>query len=132
MKQFVINQYSTLPYLDIELINDGRHDFRKFYLAIQGAEVTFSMTNKANGVKSVANGKCFVLPCENVGCEDKFKIRYKWNKRDTSRSGRFIGQFKIKFSDNIHYGDMVFPSGELIVPIAEELEILINDGSVKI
>jgi hypothetical protein len=132
MQQFVINKNSTLPYLEMEAVQDGRHTYKKLYLALQSATVTFSMTNMETGVKKIANAPCYVVPFETDCCEDKFKIQYRWNKRDTSEAGTYIGQFKIKFENEITIEDMTFPKGELIVPIAEELQILINDGSIKI
>jgi CRISPR/Cas system-associated endonuclease/helicase Cas3 len=132
MKQFVINKNSTLPYLEIEAIHDGRHTYKKLYLALQAADVTFTMTNIVNGVKKIANAPCYIVPFDEESCEDKFKIQYQWNKRDTSEAGIYVGTFKIKFNDNITIDGMTFPKGDLIVPIAEELQIVINDGSIKI
>lgn len=132
MKQFVINKNSTLPYLEIEPIHDGRHTYKKLYLALQAANVTFTMTNMENGIKKIANAPCYIVPFDEDECEEKFKIQYRWNKRDTSEAGIYIGQFKINFTDNITFGDVQFPKGELIVPIAEELQIVVNDGSIKI
>ena len=132
MQQFVINKNSTLPYLEMEAVQDGRHTYKKLYLALQSATVTFSMTNMENGVKKIANAPCYVVPFETDCCEDKFKIQYRWNKRDTSEAGIYIGQFKIKFENEINIEDMTFPKGELIFPIAEELQIVVNDGSIKI
>lgn len=132
MQQFVINKNSTLPYLEMEVVQDGRHTYKKLYLALQAATVTFSMTNVENGIKKIANARCYVVPFEVDCCEDKFKIQYRWNKRDTSEAGIYIGQFKIKFDNDITIDDITFPKGELIVPIAEELQILINDGSIKV
>lgn len=132
MQQFVINKNSTLPYLEMEAVQDGRHTYKKLYLALQSATVTFSMTNMETGVKKIANAPCYIVPFETDCCEDKFKIQYRWNKRDTSEAGTYIGQFKIKFENEITIEDMTFPKGELIVPIAEELQILINDGSIKV
>ncbi len=131
MQQFVINKNSTLPYLEMEAVQDGRHTYKKLYLALQSATVTFSMTNMETGVKKIANAPCYVVPFETDCCEDKFKIQYRWNKRDTSEAGTYIGQFKIKFENEITIEGMTFPKGELIVPIAEELQIVINDGSIK-
>ena len=131
MQQFVINKNSTLPYLEMEAVQDGRHTYKKLYLALQSATVTFSMTNMETGVKKIANAPCYVVPFETDCCEDKFKIQYRWNKRDTSEAGTYIGQFKIKFENEITIEDMAFPKGELIVPIAEELQIVVNDGSIK-
>lgn len=132
MKQFVINKNSTLPYLEIEPIRDGRHTYKKLYLALQAATVTFTMTNMENGIKKIANAPCHIVPLDIECCEEKYKIQYRWNKRDTAEAGIFIGQFKIFFDDEITVEGITFPKGELIVPIAEELQIVINDGSIKI
>ena len=131
MQQFVINKNSTLPYLEMEAVQDGRHTYKKLYLALQSATVTFSMTNMETGVKKIANAPCYILPINDETCEERFKIQYRWNKRDTSEAGTYIGQFKIKFENEITIEDMTFPKGELIVPIAEELQIVVNDGSIK-
>ena len=132
MQQFVINKNATLPYLEIEPIHDGRHTYKKLYIAIQSATVTFSMTNVENGVKKIANAQCYVVPLDIECCEEKYKIQYRWKKRDTSEAGIFIGQFKIIFDNDITVDGMLFPKGELIVPIAEELQIVVNDGSIKV
>ena len=131
MQQFVINKNSTLPYLEMEAVQDGRHTYKKLYLALQSATVTFSMTNMETGIKKIANAPCYILPINDETCEERFKIQYRWNKRDTSEAGVYIGQFKIKFDNDITVEGMTFPKGELIVPIAEELQIVVNDGSIK-
>lgn len=123
MKQFTINQNSTLPCLEIEPINNGRNDFNKLYMAIQSATVTFTMTNVDTGIKKVANAPCRILSVENSGCDERFKIQYKWQERDTKECGRYKGVFKIKFSDDIKMNGVTFPKGELIVPISEDLII---------
>ena len=126
MKQFNINKNSTLPYLEIEPVNDGRNDFKKLYIAIQSADVFFTMTNMDNGIKKIANAKAYVVSYNDGGCEEKFKIQYRWKERDTTDSGRYLGQFKIRFNDNIKMENIIFPKGDLIVPIAEELVINIH------
>lgn len=131
MKQFNINKDSELPYLEIEPVVNGRNTFLKLYEAIQSAEVTFSMKNIDTGVWKIANAKAYIVNCSNQGCEDRFKIQYRWKKRDTKESGRYLAQFKIKFSDDIVSGDTIFPKGELIVPIAEGIVVNIQDNGIK-
>lgn len=123
MQVFNITQFSTLPFLEMEVINDGRNDFNKIYLALQAADVTFSMINNENGIKKIANAKSYVVPVEDNGCVEKVKIQYRWNERDTKEKGQYKGSFKIKFSDNIVMDGITFPKGDLIVPIADELII---------
>lgn len=123
MQQFNIVQNATLPYLEMEVINDGRHNFDKIYIALQAADVTFNMIDNNNGIKKIVNKKCNIVPIENNGCIEKVKVQYQWNKNDTKEKGQFKGYFKVTFKDNIVMEDMMFPKGDLIVPIAEELII---------
>ena len=127
MKIFNINRGSTVPYLEMEPIVDGRNDFGKLYIAIQSATVTFSMTNVDTGVKKIANAPAYVVPFNDGGCEDRFKIQYRWKERDVKEPGRYKAEFKIKFDGDIKadgYDD--FPTGILVVPIREELIVDIN------
>ena len=123
MQQFNIRQNSTLPYLEMELINDGRNNFNKAYMALQSASATFNMVDEANNVKKIVNAKTYIVPIEDKGCIEKVKIQYRWNKRDTKDKGQFKGFFKITCSDTIVADGMDFPKGDLIVPISEELLI---------
>lgn len=123
MQQFNIVQNATLPYLEMEVINDGRHNFDKIYIALQAADVTFNMIDNNNGIKKIVNKKCNIVPIENNGCVEKVKVQYQWNKNDTKEKGQFKGYFKVSFKDDIVMEDITFPKGDLIVPIAEELII---------
>lgn len=123
MQQFNIVQNATLPYLEMEVINDGRHNFNKIYVALQAADVTFNMIDNNNGIKKIVNKKCNIVPIEDNGCIEKVKVQYQWNKNDTKEKGQFKGYFKVTFKDNIVMEDITFPKGDLIVPIAEELII---------
>lgn len=123
MQQFNIVQNATLPYLEMEVINDGRHNFNKIYVALQAADVTFNMIDNNNGIKKIVNKKCNIVPIEGNGCIEKVKVQYQWCKNDTREKGQFKGYFKVSFKDDIVMEDMMFPKGDLIVPIAEELII---------
>ena len=131
MKQFNINKDATLPYLEIEPIVDGKHSFMKLYEAIQSADVKFSMKNIDTGVWKIANAQAYVVECTEQGCEERFKIQYRWKSRDTKEPGRYLAQFKITFSDDIVSGGTIFPSGELIVPIAEDIIVNISHNGIK-
>ena len=123
MQQFNIVQNATLPYLEMEVINDGRHNFDKIYIALQAADVTFNMIDNNNGIKRIVNKKCNIVPIEDNGCIEKVKVQYQWCKNDTREKGQFKGYFKVTFKDTIVMEDIIFPKGDLIVPIAEELII---------
>ena len=129
---FSINQGAELPLLKMELIQDGKTDFHKFYLALQAADsVTFTMTNLETGIKKIAKAPAEIVYDENSGCEERYLLQYTWKKRDTNESGTFVGHFHIQFNDQIVADGLIFPKGELIVPISEDLIILINDSCIK-
>lgn len=129
---FSINKNATLPKLRVELIQDGKTDFRKFYLALQAADsVTFTMTNLETGIKKIAKAPAEIVYDENSGCEERYLLQYTWKKRDTNESGTFVGHFHINFNDQVVADGLVFPKGELIVPISEDLIIIIKDSCIK-
>lgn len=131
-QQFFITKGSTLPNLRLAVIQDGRHDFRKFYMAIQNADVTFSMADACTGIKKIANAKAYVVEKPETGCEEQYVLEYRWAKKDTSVAGTYVGQFKISFGDDIVMDGVTFPSGEMYVPIAEDLLITISDAGIKV
>jgi hypothetical protein len=122
--EFFINKNSTLPVLKLELINDGRNDFRKFHEMIQNANIYFTMTDVITGVKRIAKketGIQLVLPQSDCVGEE-FYLVYQFTEKETSVAGRYAAQFTIEFLDG---------SGTLIVPIREELFVNVLDGSIK-
>lgn len=125
---FYINQNSELPYLRMELINDGNHDFEKSYTLnndIQNADVYFSMEDE-DGILKISNAHCDVFLSQDSGCEEKYIIQYRWNKRDTKKKGTFKGTFNIKFKNDLTEEGYSYPSGELLMPIYEDLYIQIK------
>lgn len=129
---FNINKGATMPFLVMQLNNDGRYDFHKFYLAIQAADsVRFTMTNLDTGIRKIARAEAEVVRDESDGCEERYLIRYRWKDRDTNEAGTFIGTFEINLSENIVVDGMTFDNGRLMVPIAEDLVININDSMLK-
>lgn len=104
--------------MKMELVNDGRNDFRDFYEKIQNAEIRFSMYDVETNVKKIANATATIElkdhNCSLGGDEPEYYIVYEWTARDTKREGRYYGQFTITFLDG---------SGTLIAPIREKLFI---------
>jgi hypothetical protein len=123
VQEFYIKTNATLPYLRMELINDGRCDYDKFYEAIQDADITFSMKDSETGLLKVSNAPVTPVLAQETGCEEKYILEYRWDKKDTRKPGIYEGWFVIKFrgvvSDEIGAGD-------LIVPIQEKLMIYVN------
>lgn len=128
MQYFYIKKGSVNPILRVELINDGRFDFLKnaeFNNAIQNAVVTFSMYEEDGTVK-VSRGECsIVLAQADDICTERYIIEYKWNKRDTKKEGIYTGKFEINFNDDLYEYGVEYPSGNLLMPIHEELKIAV-------
>jgi hypothetical protein len=125
MQEFYINKDSVLPQLRMELIDDGRRDFWKFNEDIQNADITFTMTNLQTGLIKIMNEPCYIKLREDSGCEDEYVICYDWKKRDTKEKGVYEGEFTINFGKDLKSDVTVYPSGELIMPIREKLQITI-------
>ena len=128
-QEFYIINGSTIPYLRMELINDGRTDFLKNDIinkSLQDAKVTFSMENIDNGILKVSNAPCDIVLAKTDGCEEKYVIEYRWKERDTKDRGIYKGWFTIIFNGNITEYGVDFPKGKLKMPISEDLYIYIK------
>lgn len=129
MQYFYINKDSVLPYLRMELIHDGKYDFTKnnrFNMSVQNAVVTFSMWDENNNLR-IFDAPCDLVLSEEGGCEERYIIQYRWKKRDTKIKGQYRGQFKISFNGSKIYQDgAAFPEGDLLMPIYEDLTIMIK------
>ena len=121
---FNINKNATLPILKLELIKDGGNDYKKFHEMIQNSNITFSMYDVETGNKRIGGKPALCVLKENTNdCNvEEYYLAYQFSKKETKKSGTFVGQFTIEFLDG---------SGTLIVPIREELFIHILDGSIK-
>ena len=121
--EFFINKDSNLPPLKMELINDGRNDFRMFFEKIQNATIKFNMWDVKNNVKRIANSPASIeLKCEDCdigGDSPKYYIVYNWSDRDTKKPGKYNGEFVIEFLDG---------TGTLIAPIRDKLFINVLDS----
>jgi|TARA_R110000803_G_scaffold47634_1_gene99261 hypothetical protein len=116
--EFFINKDSTLPKLKMELVNDGRNDFRMFYEKIQNATITFSMYDIETKIKKIACSDAIIEKQTSNNCEDSevstYYIVYQFTEKQTKKSGRYTGYFTITFLDG---------TGTLVAPIRDELFI---------
>lgn len=121
--EFHINKNATLPVLKLELIQDGRNDFRRFFEMIQNADIYFTMTDVITGIRKIGKKRTGVSLVSPVSCMgEEYYLTYKFSEKDVNRAGRYVGQFTIKFLDG---------SGTLLVPIREELFINVLEGEIK-
>jgi hypothetical protein len=120
------NNQKVLPVLTMILVKDGRHDFQKFFEMIQNADITFSMRNIENGIDKIVNSKAFIKMVEGECCTEEYEICYQFSKREVNVPGTYKGQFTINFGDDLKNDSYEYPKGTLVVPIKEELEIIVR------
>lgn len=128
MQDFFINKGSINPVIEMELIDNGRYDFQNSLInhALQDSVVTFNMCNEETGILKIANAKANVVLANNESCEEKYLLQYKWRERDVKECGVFKAWFEIKFNGALTSKDITYPQGNLIVPIEEDLRIIIK------
>jgi hypothetical protein len=120
--EFFIKKGATLPVLKMQIVKDGRNDFRSFMEDLENAVITFSMRNEGNGILKIASKPAYIVQklFDNPDAPDEYYIYYKFTASDTNKTGRFVGEFSVTTSQ-----------GELIVPIRENLYINITDSFIK-
>jgi hypothetical protein len=84
------------------------------------------MMNRETGQFKISKAKAEIVKVVTQGCETKHVLQYSWNIRDVKESGTFKGWFEIKFNGDIKEEGVQYPTGNLIVPIEEELVIYVN------
>lgn len=120
--EFFIKQNATLPTLKLQVVKDGRNDFRSFMETLQNAIITFSMVNTDNGILKIASKPAYITEkfFDNPDAPQEFYIYYNFTSNDTKTPGRYMGEFSITTTE-----------GELIVPIRESLFINITPSFIK-
>ena len=125
---FTIRQNSTLPILKLVLYRDGRNDYEHFEELLENSIITFAMKDEKTGIYKISNKEAIIkpkLPCAN-DVKKEYYIVYEFTSDDTNRPGIYLGEFKIIF-----IGLDLQPTGELIIPISEQLYIHVIDSFVK-
>ena len=118
---FFIKKNATLPILKLQVVQDGRSDFRNFMKTIEQSAIFFSMVSTENGIPKITTRpggfveKTFIDP----NAESEYYIYYQFTNTDTNKVGRYEGQFLIKNDD-----------GNLILPIREQLFINIQESFI--
>lgn len=128
-QEFFIRKGSVNPVLRMELIKDGRYDFKKSMIdnAIQDSVVKFYMKDVETDLLKIAKADADIVLAQEEGCEEKYILQYKWKERDTKKEGIYEGWFEINFNGNLKEEGVDYPSGKMIVPIQEKLQIVILD-----
>jgi hypothetical protein len=122
--EFFIRKDSIEPILKMQLVQDGRNDFRDFHKKLANSSIMRSMKDTVTGIPKVVNQSAGIVSKTptSLNSDVEYYIYYKWKKRDVRKTGRFEGQFIIYFHDD---------NTELIAPIREDLFINISESFVK-
>lgn len=128
MQEFFILKGSTNPVLEMEVIKDGRNDYNKSLInyALQDSTVTFTMIDEENGIPKVSKAKANIVLANNESCDEQYILQYKWKEKDVNKTGFYKGFFDITFNGNIKGDNMKFPTGNLRVPIENDLRIIVK------
>jgi hypothetical protein len=103
--EFNIKKKATLPFIEVDLIKDGRTDYNYTKTSLVSSTIYFYM-------KNIETDKYKVLKGISVFDEVNYKIYYQFTKKNTSEEGRYIGEFRI-------YNDQ----GLVELPLREKLFI---------
>ena len=127
-QEFFIRKGSVNPVLRMEVIKNGRYDFKKSMIdnAIQDSIVKFYMKDTETDLLKVAKADADIVLAQEEGCEEKYILQYKWKERDTKKEGIYEGWFEIDFNGNLKEEGVDYPSGKMRVPIQEDLIIYVK------
>ena len=74
MQEFYLRKGNTAIPIRMEVINDGRYDYRKSLInnSLMDCKVTFSMKNTETGLLKVSKMPAEVVVAKTDSCEEKY------------------------------------------------------------
>jgi len=126
INNFFIKKDSTLPELKYPLIQQLREQYDISDDMLENVAVTFSMIDAATGLYRIANtaGNLVIVtnPAEHPD-EEKYTLTYRFKLSQTTKAGRYLGEFKIDaLGENC---------GKITLPVNGYINIIISDGITK-
>jgi hypothetical protein len=120
--EFFIKKNATLPVLKMQVLNNGRHEYKTFMNLLETATISFTMINEATGIPKIANAPAYITDkiFENPNADREYYVYYLFSQKDTNKVGRYQGQFVLALNN-----------GTLICPIREDLYINITDSTIS-
>jgi hypothetical protein len=119
---FYIKKGADLPILKVEPIRDGRSDYKNFMEDLETSSIYFSMVDTKTGMYKITNAEAYLVAKETTEPTPvvEYYIYHKFKKRETNTPGIYKGEFLIRNEQ-----------GDLILPLREELVIIVLDSFVK-
>lgn len=117
--EFFIRQNSTLPIIKVQVIKDGRLDFREFDNLVNTSTITFSMKEESTDRYVILDSpaQTVIKSSTGDGPDNDYYVYYKLTNRQTRKTGRYIGEFKISNEQ-----------GEIILPLRNKLFINVTES----
>lgn len=121
-----VKQNSTLPEIKFPLSQRIREKYDITDDMMDNVAVTFSMIDAETGIYQVANAEAKLIVVENIYeklDEAKYTLAYRFKLNETSKAGRYLGEFKLDF-----LGDSC---GKITFPTDKAIQIIIGDSLTK-
>jgi hypothetical protein len=120
--EFTIGQNASLPVLKMQVVKDGTQNFDDMMEFIERSSIFFSMVSTDTGIPKVYTKSAgFVEKLEmNENASPEYYVYYRFTSQDTSRIGRYEGQFMFINDD-----------GTLVLPIREPLFINVVESFIS-
>lgn len=120
--EFTIGQNASLPVLKMQVVKDGTQNFEDMMEFIERSSIFFSMVSTDTGIPKVYTKSAgFVEKLEmNENASPEYYVYYRFTQQDTSRIGRYEGQFMFINED-----------GTLVLPIREPLFINVVESFIS-
>jgi len=126
LNDFFIKKDSTLPELKYPLTQKVREQYDLTDDMLENVAVTFSMMDANTGLYRIANVAAnLVISNERPEYPDElqYTLMYKFKLPQTTKAGRFLGEFKVDFlGENC---------GKITLPTSGHINIVISDSLTK-
>ena len=128
INNFFIKKDSTLPELEYPLVQHVMEMYNITEDMLENVGVTFSMIDAQTGLYRIANVPASLVIRNDrpaFPADEKYTFTYRFKLRDTRKTGRFLGEFKIDF-----LGEQI-GCGKITLPVNAQINILISDSITK-
>jgi hypothetical protein len=127
LNNFYIKKDSNFPILKYPLTQKVREQYGITDDMFENVAVTFSMIDVDTGLYRIANvGANLIINTdrEKYPAEELYTLTFKFSISQTSKSGRYYGEFKLDFlGDNC--------SNKITLPSEGQINIIISDSITK-
>jgi hypothetical protein len=119
--EFFIKSGANLPALKMQVISDGRSDFKSVIENLDGVKVFLSMVDITTGINKIALAPCDIITETNSDGSLSYFIYYKFTTKNTNKPGRYKIEFFIQNAE-----------GNLNLPIKDSLFVNVQESFVNI